>query len=89
MTPALGEPTFSELNRVALARFRFDHEAVLLLAACPNPKSDRPLTDASTPGLDRFQPSHVRLKDFRDIHPAVCTLIVFENRDQRAAHGEA
>ena len=41
MTPALGEHAISEMNRVALPRLRFDNEAVLLLAACRNPKSDR------------------------------------------------
>ena len=46
MTPALGEHAISELNRAALARFRFDDEAVLLLAACRNAKSDRLLAPA-------------------------------------------
>ena len=41
MTPALDEHAISELNRVALPRLRFDNAAVLFLAACRNPKSDR------------------------------------------------
>ena len=41
MIPALCEQAISELNRVALPRLRFDNEAVLLLAACRNPRSDR------------------------------------------------
>ena len=42
----------------------------------------------STHRLDRLQASHVRLKGSGNLHAAARSLIVFHDRDQRAADGQ-